>query len=217
MTFPASESPTLRKQDWAYTQLREWIIEGSLADPIDETSLATKLQVSRIPLRHALSRLASEGMVIDRPHRRLLVTPLSLADAEDVYAGRIALEVLLAERATSVATADDIEKVRAALQVQLDHTEQEDFSVSRTDDRNFHFTMYASAGYANTFSLYQRLRVLSERYIHLYLKDPARLRESSRQHQEIFDAFAAGESARAGELTRRHVSEGIEVLRTMLG
>ena len=212
----AEAHPTWRKQDWAYTQVREWIVEGRFGDQLDEASLAEQLQVSRIPLRHALSRLASEGLVIDRPHKRLMVAPMSLQDAEDVYAGRTALEMLLARQATKTATSDDIERVRQALAVQAEHTDAGDFASSRHDDRRFHFARYEAAGYAATFSLYQHLRLLSERYIHLYLKDHDRLRESLRQHQAIFDAFASGDHERAAELTHDHVTAGIDVLHTML-
>ncbi|RCK69075.1 GntR family transcriptional regulator [Desertihabitans brevis] len=217
MSTPAAP-PTWRKQDWAYEQLREWIIVGRLGygDRLDEASLAEELRISRIPLRHALSRLASEGLLIDRPHRSLLVAPMSREDAEDVYAGRTALEVLLATRATERAGTEDVERVRRVLAVQTEHIAAGRLEDSRHDDRNFHAAMYESARMTSTFAALQRLRLLSERYIHLYLKQPARLQDSVQQHHAIFDAFAAGDGARAAQLTERHVTEGIEVLRTLL-
>ncbi|SDE68764.1 GntR family transcriptional regulator [Auraticoccus monumenti] len=211
-------SPTWRKQDWAYAQLREWIVEGHLREgqKLDEATLADELGVSRIPLRHALSRLASEGLVVDRPHRSLLVATMSLADAEDVYAGRTVLEVLLATTATLRAGPGDVERVRAVLEVQAEHTTSGRHEDSRHDDRNFHFAMYETAQMAATFAAFQRLRLLSERYIHLYLKQPSRLQESVSQHRAIFDAFVAGDPDRVADLTERHVTDGIRVLRTLL-
>nr|WP_269449963.1 GntR family transcriptional regulator [Auraticoccus cholistanensis] len=198
--------------------MREWVVEGHLREgqKLDEARLADELGVSRIPLRHALSRLASEGLVVDRPHRSLLVAPMSLADAEDVYAGRTVLEVLLATTATERAEPGDVQRVRAVLDVQAEHTSGGHHEHSRHDDRNFHFAMYETARMAATFAALQRLRLLSERYIHLYLKQPSRLQESLSQHRAIFEAFAAGDRDRVAELTERHVTEGIQVLRGLL-
>lgn len=208
----------MRKQDWAYVRLREWILDGELGqgERLDETKLADQLGLSRIPLRHALSRLSSEGLVIDRPHQRWVVSPMSLAGAEDVYAGRAVLEVMLAREATARATADDIDRVEKNLATQREYFEAGRYRESRKWDRTFHFSMYEIAGMAHSLAALERLRVLSERYIHLYMREPDRLSTSLREHQGIFDAFKGGKGDLVAELTELHVKDGIAVLRTLL-
>lgn len=210
--------PVPRKQDWAYLRLRDWILDGELAQGalLDETKLAEQLNLSRVPVRDALSRLSSEGLVIDRPHQRRIVSPMSLAGAEDVYAGRVVLEVMLGREATARATDEDKARVSAALETQRRKIEAGDDREARRYDRVFHFTMYEIAGMGHSLSALEKLRILSERYIHLYMSSPDRLRSSLEEHQRIFEAFRDGDAEQVAALTESHVQDGIAVLRTLL-
>src|SRR5690606_8885303 len=87
------------KSEATYEALREWIVSGELEPGrrLDQKWLAGVLNVSRMPLRQALQRLESEGLVQNRPYRSAVVSPLSPSEMEDIYAGRAALEGMLAE------------------------------------------------------------------------------------------------------------------------
>lgn len=207
-----------RKQDLAYARLRDWIVTGALEHDqrIDETRMAERLGVSRIPLRHALGRLASESLVIERPHRGWVVSPMSLAGAEDVYAGRTALEVMLARIAAERRTAQDVEASASALERQSELIERGALQESRTWDREFHAAIYAGARMTHSLAAFQGLRLLSERYIHLYLDEPERAAASLEEHRAIQQAFADGDGERTAALTAAHVQDGIVVLRALL-
>lgn len=76
-----------------YQALRANIRNGKIASgqPLQEVQLAAQLGVSRTPVREALTRLASEGLV--RSDGRSFVVPsLSLADIDDIYEVRILIE-----------------------------------------------------------------------------------------------------------------------------
>src|SRR3546814_18735953 len=80
----------LTKSQGVFETLRHWILIGRLepGQRLDQEWLAAKLNVSRMPLRQALSRLEADGLVINRPHRSAIVAPLSVTMLEDNYAGR---------------------------------------------------------------------------------------------------------------------------------
>lgn len=208
-----------RKQDLAYARLRDWIVTGALAqdERIDETRMAERLGVSRIPLRHALGRLAAESLVIERPHRGWVVSPISLAGAEDVYAGRSALEVMLARAAAERRSEEDIETARAALERQSALISSGALQESRLWDREFHAAIYTAARMPHSLAAFQGLRLLSERYIHLYLDEPERAAASLEEHRAILRAFERGDGDRIAVLTESHVRDGIVVLRKLLG
>lgn len=216
--FPAAKQPLFRKQDWAYVQLREWILEGQLApsERLDETRLAATLQLSRIPLRQALARLAAEGLIIDRPHHGWIIPELSLDQAEDVYSGRVALEVMLASEATRRADNGDKARVGEALSAQKEHVAAGNLTKSRDRDKDFHFTMYEIAGRPRSLAALEMLRSLSERYIYLYMSEPERLTASVIAHGAIYRAFKDGDVDEVAALTKSHINEGIVVLRTLL-
>lgn len=79
--------------DRAYRSLREHLRSGRIVSgqPLQEEDLAAQLGVSRTPVREALTRLASEGLLVS--HGRSFVVPaLNDRDAEDIYELRLMLE-----------------------------------------------------------------------------------------------------------------------------
>jgi len=82
-------------------ELRRALIAGELADgaPIPEVHVATRLGVSRGPVREALIELERDGVVEFDSRGRSLVRPLTSADFEEIYQLRMALEPLAAKLA----------------------------------------------------------------------------------------------------------------------
>lgn len=203
-----------RKQDWAYEQMREWIITAQIppGERIDQEQIAAAMGISRIPLREALARLISEGLLGGQPHRRLVVTELSLPDARDVYLGRRALERALAAEAAAHAKDSDLSAIRASLDTQRQMLAKAGTDDFRDLDRRFHLAIYALAAMPKTLGTATSLYSMSERYVRLYLDDPARSAASFHEHEAIFAAIESGDSEAAGRLTAEHVSGGLRLL-----
>ena len=79
--------------DRIYMTLREHLCSGALPSgrPLQEAALAAQLGVSRTPVREALARLASEGL-LESDGRSLTVPLLTESDIEDIYELRLLLE-----------------------------------------------------------------------------------------------------------------------------
>ena len=183
---------SLRKQDWAYRQLRDWILTGVLRPgrQLGQEHLAAELGISRIPLRHALSRLASEGLVVDRPHQQWTVAAMSIADARDVYHGRAALEVMLASTAArSKAREEALAGISSLLEEQRKAAAEGDRARVSLLDRRFHGAVYLLAEMPASVSALDQLRSKSDRYVALYLADTDRAKSSLAEHGGILDAL----------------------------
>ncbi len=78
----------------AYSVLRQAILTGVLepGEPLRQDALAEALGVSRIPVRSALFRLESDGLIRLRPHRGAVVSVLTGEQVREIYAIRILLE-----------------------------------------------------------------------------------------------------------------------------
>lgn len=213
---------SLRKTDWAYQQLREWILSGRLApgERLAQERLAGELGISRGPLRDALSRLATENLVVDRPHQKWIVAEVSVADARDVYNGRAALEGMLAAAAAQAPSARraarcaDLDELLAR---QNEAADAADPALLRRLDRLFHDTVYALAEMPASLGALDHLRARSDRYIALYLADTSRAHTSVEEHTRILDALRAGDAPRASLLTRDHVLGGLTALAGGIG
>ena len=59
---------------------------------------AERLNVSRMPIRAALTELQNEGLVELVPHKGAIVTPITREDIEEIYHTRSLLEGLAVEK-----------------------------------------------------------------------------------------------------------------------
>jgi DNA-binding GntR family transcriptional regulator len=101
----------------AYSALRELIFSGQLlpSDRLVETDLAERLNVSRTPVREALQKLCSEGLVVEAPKKGYAVAALSPEYVLDHYAVREVLEGLAARLAASTSSEMEVVQLGALL------------------------------------------------------------------------------------------------------
>src|SRR2546428_5892120 len=94
-----------------YDHLREEILAGRLKPGAElaEVALSEQLGVSRGPIREALGRLASEGLVTVRPRRGAVVRSLSKEEFLELYQVREALEMMAVKLAVPRLRAEDFE------------------------------------------------------------------------------------------------------------
>lgn len=118
MTEPAVETTRARplREDIRDT-LRTRIFEGHYpaGTRLIERDLAAEFGVSRLPVREALRMLRQEGLIEDRLPKGAVVRGLSDKDVRDLFAVRLALEVLASRLAAQCATNDDLERLEALL------------------------------------------------------------------------------------------------------
>lgn len=115
----------MTRKEWVDHRLRSAILDGSYApgQALVISTLADELGLSATPLREALQRLCSEGLVELVAHGSARVASVSLAGATEIYELRRLLEPMAIESA--VARSDDLyraEGAAAELRRHLDQT-----------------------------------------------------------------------------------------------
>lgn len=201
--------------DRAHLSLRAMILNGQLAprQELRQELLAASLGVSRTPLREALNRLASEGLIEFRPHRSALVAEFSLHDLEQDYAARRIIEPaaarIAAERCDPTALAALATALRAAEEAGGDIGRQ--FESSRA----FHRALVAAAGNPHLVRFINELwggRIARYFYGRQALV-PDRPRRDREEHAEIARLIAAGDPDGAARALEAHLSAALETLR----
>jgi DNA-binding GntR family transcriptional regulator len=223
--MPASTStPSVffSKGDFAYHELKRLIIRGDLSagSKLDLETLAHTLGVSRMPLREALMKLQTQGLVAIHPQRATEVAPLSINDMAETYDARRVLEGLMAERAAGKFAKADIEALRNEIRRQRSFSASGDVDGFLESDRAFHFQLFTVAGAPRIRELLERLRDVADRYIHLYLEDPKYQASSIRQHLEIVRLCESGDDTALVNAVEEHVTGGkkrlLQVLPTII-
>ena len=94
--------------DKVLTHLRTRILNGTIApgERIDQAEVSRQFGVSLVPVREALARLQSSGLVHIVPHRGVFVEPISLSEMIDIYYMREVLEEQAAQLAVKNMTAE---------------------------------------------------------------------------------------------------------------
>lgn len=205
MSFTEAMDPRLpqyaSKADIVCALLRERIIGGELkpGEALKQRSLAIMFGVSQTPVREALMRLESEGLVRIDPHRGATVTSSERGAEQDNAQIRAALEALGVAMAARQVTEQQLDRLRA-LNAVMEGMADDDPGYPAAN-RAFHFQVYELAQSPVLLSL---MRLLWKSIL-LGPMTARPHRESWRQHEELIDALAEHDEERAAAVMRRHI------------
>lgn len=202
--------------------LRAEIIEGVLPPgaPLTETEQATRLGVSRTPVREALVRLIADGLVTERGPRSLVVSSI---DADDVVA-LFTLRRALDEQSARVASVDASEPQRATLRdlaarfSAVDPARLAADAAAGDPARHGYYALVAEfdaaldaaiahSPYLAAATAGARLHLARVR--RLARDDDTRLAASAREHAAIAQAITDGDAERAAHATHLHLHNAL--------
>ena len=206
-TTPAAAPGYVSKTDMVAALIRQLIITGELSagEQLRQRDLAQRFGVSQTPVREALRRLESEGLVVGDTHRGFTVVEPDDGPVEENFQIRAALESLGASLAARKIDVGGIEALRG-LNDQM-RTLSDDDPRYADLNRDFHFTVYEHAGSPLLLSL-MRLLWAS---LHGGPQVSRTHAESARQHDVIIDALSAGDAAAASARTYQHIMSAAPV------
>jgi len=200
--------------DRVYATLREYLRAGRIptGQPLQEAALAAQLGVSRTPVREALARLASEGLVV--PEGRSFKAPaLTMGDVEDIYQLRFLLEP---EALRQVAATRPDRKALAPLRAALD-----DMAAAHEAGDGAAF-MEANYRYRAAWTdlvpnkrLVRSIQLYADhvRYLRAFtLDEPAVRAVVLKGLKRLSLALAAGDGEAAAEAMRAHLDKARQIL-----
>jgi DNA-binding GntR family transcriptional regulator len=193
------------------------ILKGVLVpgQRINEPDVASRLQVSRVPVREALRELESSGLVISRKHSGVFVRQLDAAEVRDLYqmrglldgfAGRCAARLPDARRETLLTLLEA--SVNAMLQAAAQHEVQRYYS----ENLRFHWAIVEAAGNQQLSETYRGI----VQKLHLSrlknLSQDVGMKASIAEHVEIVQALRDADAERCEALMSHHVGDAYQRL-----
>jgi DNA-binding GntR family transcriptional regulator len=203
-TAPARPGDTARA---AYVRLRDLIVDGALqpGQRLAHAKLMALLGVGRMPLRSAISRLESDGLVVSTPNRGAVVAPVPVASAEEIYTLRYLVEPPLLEASAADTSPARIARMREHLHAMEEAAD--DPVAFAAAHREFHTIERESF----TSPFIDELVV--NMYRHLHRHHRTRVARSHapvdflRLDRETVDALEAGDGLRARRTLEFHLVE----------
>ncbi|MEU6133051.1 GntR family transcriptional regulator [Saccharopolyspora sp. NPDC047091] len=209
--------PVQRKSTAAIVadQLRSAIMYGSLppGSQMGEAELASRLGVSRGPLREAMQRLVQEGLLHSEPHRGLFVTTLDADDVADIYLARLAVERAACERIVRHHRVEAVAELTAA-QARIVSAAGLGDAIELSDaDQEFHETLVRVSGSPRLQRMAQTLLVEKRMCLTAlqdkYTADPQTLVD---EHAGLVDAIESGDEALLLARLEAHMNDALERL-----
>jgi DNA-binding GntR family transcriptional regulator len=189
--------------------LRERIVKGELrpGNRLQDVQLAAELGVSRTPVREALLRLERDGLVESDPNRGFFVAPLNRKEVAEIYPMVWALECLALD-SSEPATPAQIQALRE-INVEMAAVSGDPLRRQALDLR-WHQTLLESCPNERLKGFLAALKQIVRRYECVYMRDPALVRRSVRDHAEILEALVKKKPRLARELLERNWRAGME-------
>jgi DNA-binding GntR family transcriptional regulator len=203
--------------DKCLAQIRLMVLSGELlpGEKVQQSALAEALGVSRIPVREALSRLHSEGVLDHKPNTGYTVAKFNSEDLSEIYLMRRLLETEIIKSA-DLAQAD----VRA-----LQHLHKRMIAAMMAGDRDefsrrnqeFHFVIFAASPLQVVLQELERLWYMSGFYRSMYLYEPETTAQLIEDHQALIDAVKARDVHRLIEESDQHRARTERIVVQRLG
>ncbi|WP_410729957.1 GntR family transcriptional regulator [Burkholderia sp. SIMBA_062] len=220
-TNRSSSAPTERNSavDRAMTQthdvearLREMILDMELGpgERLTERGTEARMGASRTPVRAALQKLESEGLIC-RDGRGWMVSPLDIQEIEQLFVYREVLEVAAIQLAVHRAKPEKLAELEALVGAGAGRVTKREAHRLGTE---FHIQLvglaendFISRGVQDAMTRLSRARWL----------DPASGQEGNEEHSAILGALREGDEQRATALVRKHIHMSSERLLKLLG
>jgi GntR family transcriptional regulator, rspAB operon transcriptional repressor len=204
--MPIPSRDARRTADAVFLHLHSEIVQGRLAagERVDLDAVAEELEVSRTPVREALLRLETEGLVERAPYRGAVVAGIDLSVATETTGVRIHLEGLAVRLAVPRLTDSTLAAMAACLD-ELEALEAgAEFTPIRWNELNdrFHGLIHAAAACPSLIRPLQRLNAQARR---IRMHFDVRSGPASEDHRAILAACAAREPELAARTAQMHI------------
>ncbi|MCZ8536658.1 GntR family transcriptional regulator [Paenisporosarcina quisquiliarum] len=194
--------------DQAYDLIRKDILTGTLApnEELREEKFALELGISRTPLREAIRRLATDGLVVLQSGKPAIVSSFTKEDALHHMEVRKLLETYNIEQIAKLTTPDFLKSLKSNLKLQKRAADKNDFHEFIELDREFHLlladqnpnTKLCEMIYAVNTGVNRAFLILANTY-------PVSAMEASGEHEDIVNALEQQDGTAAINAMTEHM------------
>ena len=205
-------------RDVVFNTLREAILKGELkpGERLMELQLASKLGVSRTPIREAIRMLEQEGLAVTMPRKGAEVAKISEKSLRDVLEVRRSLEELAIELACQRMTESDIKELEEAQEAFRAAIHSADAMTIAETDEHYHDIIYNGTGNNRLVQILNNLREQMYRYRVEYLKDENNYPTLMKEHKDIVEGLVRKNKTQVTETMHQHVKNQAVAVKAMI-
>lgn len=193
------------KSEYVHNLLKQKILSGELAmgENININKIASETNVSIIPVREALKRLETEGLVDIIPHKGAQVKSFNPEEIKHIYDIRAVLEGLAAKSAIVNMTKEKFDFLRKMTDQMYIHAKNGDDESFGIENKEFHRYIYDQSSnrtlYDMIFNLWEGNWSKA-----IFAFQPQRMFDAVEEHYEIINAMEEGDEEKTEMLVKQH-------------
>ena len=201
-------------QESVARRIRHLILSRTLApgERLVQSELAEQLGVSRTPIREALHRLESDGLVKLSPHKGASVADLSISELKDIYSIRTAVEGYGAYLAARNAKDQDLVRLESLLNQMREVFEQGDRWHLLEVNRKFYSVLYARAQQPRLYAMIMKHIDLADMYRRMAFAIDHYYRNAIADQEQLLITLKRRDSEAAEHLTREQLHQTLSSL-----
>lgn len=202
------------KTEYLYQAIRKKIVSGEWPQGLNVviSKVAEEFNVSAIPVREALRRLDSEGLIQITPHKGAHVASLDRKKVEEIYAIRTLLEGYATSTAANFIDAETLDSLKAMMDDMDALAEAKDTERYGEKNKEFHRSIYRCSPYPMLYDMIFNLWDSENWSRVVFAFYPDRMDRSNDDHRRIVEAIEKKEVDRLELLVREHKRETAELL-----
>jgi DNA-binding GntR family transcriptional regulator len=206
------DNPSISRSQHVHDTLKDFIRDGVLVpgQRVREAEIAERLGVSRTPVREAINRLLSEGLLALTPGRGFAVAELDEQQVLEIYALREFLEGAAARFAAQHASTLELQSLREMVEASR-HIPESDPAQYARFHRRFHAMIRDASHNRYLQAALTRLADSLALVRGTTFEIPGRIQEAYAEHMAILSALEARETEKAELAARDHMRRAGEV------
>ena len=207
---PMMESRPIR--EIAYEVLKHAIITGEIpaGERIVETDYAERLHISRTPLREALRKLERDGLVEYVLRRGVVVRAFTIADVEEIYTIRNALEMLTLPAIIRNATTEDVASLKERLREMDEVMAHGDIETLSPMARAFHSQLTALCRQNRILRVIEGQDEFITRFSAMAIRQENRRSQAHEEHYKLVEYVEKRDLEHLEKLMRKHIERSKE-------
>jgi DNA-binding GntR family transcriptional regulator len=196
----------------AYRALWSGIVAGRIEPGVQlrPDTIAVELDISTTPVREALHRMESDGLIVKLPYRGWFVREFTEQEVRELYEMRAALECFSVRLACGRATDDELSWLRAHQAVGEAALKAGDMDAYRIYNRDLHAAIMQAARNSYLTSAMGGLSLQSQVLMARTIRLVGRPSRAIEEHRQLIELIAGRQEQAAQELMERHILSALE-------
>jgi phosphonate utilization transcriptional regulator len=188
-------------------EVERMILSGELTSgaKLNEAEIATRLGVSRGPVREAFRALEEAGLVRTEKNRGVFVRVIAIDEADQIFELRATFDQMAGRKLAATLTDEQRKELRGLLERMEKATARGDLDAYHEVNLRFHDALVEFAGNQKLVQAYRRVVNELNLFRRHSLAQHDRLPNSTREHRKILEAISSGNAETAGNLLYEHV------------